>query len=222
MQVPRVLRQQTLLSPFPKRAGPGSCSGKVNNSTRHRVGPFGFEPELPPVPTMLPCPGDTATTPARKPATLSQSQQFCGKVYAVKVGFRRFTGSNNFRAMPVVVVFNHNCVLREQKKRHRPPLPTVASAGWDPDIRQFCGRTRVRVQGIVVRASTRFHPPPRTGPHRPLPRWITSRRHVVDCLGESLETHSLRSVPRAHHRRLPGVPIIFQTDPLTPANCRTH
>ena len=64
--------------------------------------------------------------------------------------------------------------------------------------------------------------PARTGPHRPLPRWITSRRHVVDCLGESLETHSLRSVPRAHHRRLPGVPIIFQTDPLTPANCRTH
>ena len=32
----------------PKRAGPGSCSGKVNNSTRLRVRPFGFEPEVPP------------------------------------------------------------------------------------------------------------------------------------------------------------------------------
>ena len=46
----------------PKRAGPGSCSGKVNNSTRLRVRPFGVEPEVPPVPTMLPSPGDTATS----------------------------------------------------------------------------------------------------------------------------------------------------------------
>ena len=29
---------------------------------------------------------------------------------------------------------NHNCVLREQKKRHRHPLPTIASAGGDPLI----------------------------------------------------------------------------------------
>ena len=51
-------------------------------------------------------------------------------------------------------------------------------------------------------------------PHRPLPRRRIFRRHVVDCLGESLETHSLRSVPRIHHRRVLGGP--FDAPPLTP------
>ena len=31
-------------------------------------------------------------------------------------------------------VFNHNCAFHGQKKCHRPPLPTAASAGRDPQI----------------------------------------------------------------------------------------
>ena len=43
------------------RAGPGSCSGKVNNSTRLCVRPFGFEPEVPPVAAILPSAANPAT-----------------------------------------------------------------------------------------------------------------------------------------------------------------
>ena len=48
-------------APFPKRAGLGSCSGKVNNSTRRRVRPFGFEPEVPPVAAILSSAANPAT-----------------------------------------------------------------------------------------------------------------------------------------------------------------
>ena len=65
----------------------------------------------------------------------------------------------------VGVLFNHKCVLREQKKRHRPPLPAVASAGRDPDILQFCGRSQARTQDIMGTSPARFHPPRAWGNH---------------------------------------------------------
>lgn len=186
---------------FPKRAGPGSCSGKVNNSTRLRVRPFGFEPEVPPVPTMLPSPGDTATRPARKPATLSQSQRFCGKMCAIKGRFWRPIGPNISGPLPRLLQLlllskhlhivgkkmhrsmghrpadrarrtqtwgltfccsNQNCVLCEQKRCHRPPLPTVASAGRDPLIdRDSLNFVDVRVCGTGISWGTKSKHPDR-------------------------------------------------------------
>ena len=54
--------------------------------------------------------------------------------------------------------------------------------------------------------------------HRPTPAptpMDNSRRHVVDCLAEFPETHSLRSVPRVHHPGHLRGPIA--QSPLTPA-----
>ena len=130
---------------------------------------------------------------------------------------------------PACCCYYHNCVLREQKKSNRPPLPTVASAGRDPDILQFCGRLDARTVNIagrrcrlLCRPQGVLSKPPILGTHTradreyrrsalqtfhrapapPLPRWIISRLSVVDCLGEHPETHSFRSVPGVHHRRL--------------------
>ena len=97
-----------------------------------------------------------------------------------------------------VVVFNHNCVLREQKKRHRPPLPAVASAGRDPLIDpDFLNFVDVRAcgtgisRGMKSRHSDR---PPVPGPYHVLPNrafWRLS--HIA--------THF--PVPADHRRTAP-------------------
>ena len=69
-------------NPVPKRAGLGSCSGKVNNSTRLSVERFSFEPESPPIH------GFYFEAPTHgKPARIGQStcaRPFCGKVSATE------------------------------------------------------------------------------------------------------------------------------------------
>ena len=131
---------------------------------------------------------------------------------------------------PAFCCFHHNCKFWEQKKRHRPPLPTVASAGKDPLIglafpeisisRPHAHAEQVYQLGPSLQKNGTHGAAASSFGQSPPPPSSFPEGFVVHALKNSLETHS-------HRRRLPATHSAaaertreFRTAPTSPVKCR--
>ena len=84
MRVPHIFRSghwhRFHHATFPKAGRAGELFGKGEQLNPVRVRPFGFEPEVPPVPRILPSPANPATVPRATPTVGSSEVQRLNEV----------------------------------------------------------------------------------------------------------------------------------------------